>query len=199
MRMPVKWFVAFLWTMRTSHTCRRLDCGGAPPVLEHNIFEFNGQSFSQRHRVAMGTKLAPTLATLYLAQIEEEFLRGRLLRPLVWFRFIDNIFAVWSYDRPALDLFLADLNVLQPRLRFTATISATEVVFLDLVVYKSPTFVVSGRLDSRLHQKPTRHMAYVRGQSYHPQYCDWSDPTSPLGLLGVCLVLCRTGAPGATF
>ena len=139
-------------------------------VLEHNIFEFNGQVFSQRHGVAMGTKLAPALATLYLAHIEEEFLRGHSQRPLVWFRYIDDIFAVWSYDRPAFDLFLADLNALRPRLRFTATISATEVVFLDLVVYKGPSFVASGRLDSRLYRKPTMHMAYVRGQSYHPPH-----------------------------
>lgn len=63
-------------------------------VLEHNIFVFNGQYFSQRHGVAMGTKLAPALATLYLTHIEEDFLDGLSLRPLVWFRYIDDIFCV---------------------------------------------------------------------------------------------------------
>lgn len=139
-------------------------------VLEHNVFVFNGQYFSQRHGVAMGTKLAPALATLYLAHIEEEFLDGLTLRPLVWFRYIDDVFCVWTHGRPAFDSFLDAINSLRPRLHFTATLSDVEVVFLDLVVYKGPTFATTGQLDSRLYRKPTMHMSYVRGTSHHPPH-----------------------------
>ena len=118
----------------------------------------------------MGTKLAPALATLFLAGIEERFLATASCKPVLWLRYIDDILCVWSHGRPEFTTFLAALNNLRPRLRFTATISATDVVFLDLVLYKGTDFHVTGRLQSRLHRKDTMHQLYVRGSSFHPPH-----------------------------
>lgn len=44
-------------------------------VLQNNVFNFN-DIFSQLHGVAVGTKLAPALAALFLSHIEEPYIRA---------------------------------------------------------------------------------------------------------------------------
>ena len=43
-------------------------------VLKNNIFQFNGRVYSQICGVAMGTKLAPALATIYIGFLEQQVL-----------------------------------------------------------------------------------------------------------------------------
>jgi hypothetical protein len=43
-------------------------------IPKHNIFEFNSNMFRQIKGTAMGTKIAPAYATLFLNKIETEFL-----------------------------------------------------------------------------------------------------------------------------
>ena len=43
-------------------------------VLSNNVFQFDGRFFSQRCGIAMGTKLAPALATIVVADFEEKYL-----------------------------------------------------------------------------------------------------------------------------
>ena len=40
-------------------------------VPKNTVFSFNSEMYRQLYGVAMGTKLAPTLATIYLALLEE--------------------------------------------------------------------------------------------------------------------------------
>ena len=47
----------------------------------------------------MGTKLAPALAALVLAEMEEEFLTHQNIKPLFWKRYIDDILLVWPSGR----------------------------------------------------------------------------------------------------
>lgn len=46
-------------------------------VLKSNIFEFDNLVFTQTCGLAMGTKLAPALATIFIGQLEEAFLSSR--------------------------------------------------------------------------------------------------------------------------
>ena len=46
-------------------------------VLKNNVFKFG--DFAQLHGVTMGTKLAPALATIYIDDLEEQFLESRAL------------------------------------------------------------------------------------------------------------------------
>ena len=39
------------------------------------MFSFKREFFKQKYGVAMGTKLAPAVATIYLALLEESFLK----------------------------------------------------------------------------------------------------------------------------
>ena len=82
-------------------------------VLKNNIFEFDNLTCTQTCGIAMGTKLAPALATIYIGQLEETFLAGRTLKPEIWLRYIDDIFVVWTHTLSEFHTFLTDLNNVQ--------------------------------------------------------------------------------------
>ena len=53
--------------------------------------------FTQVCGVAMGTKLAPALATIYIGDLEEAYLDTATKQPILWVRYIDDIFTLWTY------------------------------------------------------------------------------------------------------
>ena len=71
-------------------------------VLENNIFEFNGKVKQQVAGTTIGTKFAPPYACIYTDEVEIEFLKTQELQPLVWFRYIDDIFFVWNHSEDEL-------------------------------------------------------------------------------------------------
>ena len=50
------------------------------------------------------------------------------------YRFIDHIFAIWKHGQDSLDLFLQQINLLHPTIKFTAETSMDGVNFLDTTV-----------------------------------------------------------------
>ena len=62
-------------------------------VLTCNNLTFQGSHYTQQIGTAMGTRMAPTYANLYMGLLEEQLLEQTTLKPLVWFRFIDDIFS----------------------------------------------------------------------------------------------------------
>ena len=61
-------------------------------VLKNNYFEFNGGVKQQISGTAIGTKFAPPYACIFMDQVETDFLQTQKFQPLVWFRYIDDIF-----------------------------------------------------------------------------------------------------------
>ena len=110
--------------------------------------------------LAMGTKLAPALATIYIGQLEETLLSSRALKPEVWLRYIDDIFVVWAHSLSELHTFLAEINGVQKRIKFTTEISQQSYNFLDLTMYKSPSFREAGLLSTRIYYKPTNTFSF---------------------------------------
>ena len=74
-------------TIPTSELIRMADF-----VLKNNYFELNKQIKQQISGTAIGTKLAPPYACLFMDKIETAFLETQELQPLVWFRYINDIF-----------------------------------------------------------------------------------------------------------
>ena len=60
-------------------------------VLELNNFQFNNENFIQVGGTAMGTRVAPSLANIFMARFEEEHLPAYRLEPLVFKRYIDDL------------------------------------------------------------------------------------------------------------
>ena len=79
-------------------------------VLTTNNFEFDNKHFLQIGGTAMGTKLAPSFANIFMADFEEKFVYTHPLKPLIWKRFIDDIFFIWTYGDTKLMEFVKHLN-----------------------------------------------------------------------------------------
>ena len=58
-------------------------------VLKNNIFEFNEKTCRQLRGTAIGTKMAPPYAILFLAELEEAFLQTCEYKPEAWYHYID--------------------------------------------------------------------------------------------------------------
>ena len=92
-------------------------------VLENNIFEFDSRTFQQLAGTAIGTKFAPPYACIFMDELEEEFLEGEMVKPLIWLRYIDDIFFIWTGSEEELFAFLGRLNSFSPGIKFTHEIS----------------------------------------------------------------------------
>ena len=63
-------------------------------VLQNNYFKFNGETKQQISGTNIGAKFAPPYACTFMDQAESEFLKTQIHQPLVWFRYIDDIFFI---------------------------------------------------------------------------------------------------------
>ena len=135
-------------------------------VLNCNNFTFNGEHFLQIQGVSMGTKCAPTYANLVLSVIETEFLSNLDLKPLLWLRFIDDIFVVYQHGLPNLQAMLEKFNSSHETLKLTLEWSYSHVPFLDTVVY-----IEDNALRTKLYRKPTDATNYLMYNSAHPPGC----------------------------
>ena len=54
-------------------------------VLSKNNFQFNGKHYLQISGTAMGTRVAPTYANLFMSDFEDNFVYTYTNQPLVWF------------------------------------------------------------------------------------------------------------------
>ena len=61
-------------------------------LLKNNYFEFDRSVYQQVSGTAIGTKFAPVFACILMDRLKNEFLDTRILKPLVWLRYIDDIF-----------------------------------------------------------------------------------------------------------
>ena len=104
-------------------------------ILRKNNFIFGDQHYLQIHGTAMGTRMAPSYANLFMAKLEKSLLsRPTTLKPLVWWRYIDDVFVLWTHGEEALKEFIDDLNIAHSTIKFTSEWSHTQIHFLDVLV-----------------------------------------------------------------
>ena len=148
-------------------------CELAEIVLKNNIFEFDEKTYRQLRGTAIGTKMAPPYAILFLAELEEGFLKNCKFKPEVWFRYIDDIFMVWTHGEEKLQEFLNDLNSFHDTIKFTAESSRETVNFLDVKVS-----LKNGVFSTDLYVKPTDTHQFLHPSSCHPFHCKKAIPFS---------------------
>ena len=79
-------------------------------ILTMNSFCFNGTYYLQIHGTAMGTRMAPSFANLFMGKLECEFLLTQNIKPQECWRFIEDIFAIWCHGEQLLCNFIESLN-----------------------------------------------------------------------------------------
>ena len=70
--------------------------------------------FKHLQGTAIGTKFAPPYAILFMSELEKIFSESSILKPYVWWRYIDAIFMTWQHGRKNLDIFLTPLTAVIP-------------------------------------------------------------------------------------
>ena len=85
------------------------ECG-----LKKNIFEQNLSFYKQLKGTAIGTKMAPPYAIIFLGDLEEKIFSDYDISPIVWGRYIDDIFMLRQHGEKDLKKFLEILNSYHP-------------------------------------------------------------------------------------
>ena len=130
-------------------------------ILYKNVFRFNDKFYIQKQGTAMGTKMAPAYANIFMGTLESRILSETNPSPIHWKRCIDDIFVVWTDTKESLEQFIKSINGLHPCINFTAEFSTDEITFLDLCLYKGERFTKEGILGIRTHIKPTNTQQYA--------------------------------------
>jgi hypothetical protein len=149
---------------------------GTNIVLTNNVFDFNTIIYLQIKGCAMGTKMAPTYATLTMGYLEEKYLYPEIEKiygydilmsfKIHFNRFLDDIFNLNfpHYDKE--NKVLEILNNMNEYIKFTAISSNEQIDFLDLTVILKET----GKLETDIHYKKTDGHQYLHFSSCHPSH-----------------------------
>ena len=149
-------------------------------ILENNNFFFNETMYTQVRGTAMGTKFAPTYATLVLAYLEEKLYSeietkfGKEFAIFIkenWKRFLDDCFVFWTKSKDDLKTFHLILNRLNPNLSFTMEKSEEKLPFLDILLLKNNSTILTD-----IYSKETDSKQYLNFHSCHPKHTKTSIP-----------------------
>ena len=125
-------------------------------ILKESYFTFMEKLYLQKHCTAMGTKMAPSFANIFMGALEQTLLSSspNHLIPLLWKRFIGDIFLIWTHGEESFRSIIQHLNSFHPTIKFEATHSTQSVNFLNTTVYVTP----QNTLHTTLYTKPTDRM-----------------------------------------
>ena len=164
------------------HFSKEMITEGLEIILRNNTFMFLGEMYLQEKGTAMGTKVAPTYATLVLGYLEETLYQkvedkfGREAAHHVynsWKRFLDDCFMIWKLRFGNIDDFTHILNELHPDFNFVTEQSQSSLPFLDVKVIKKRNKIITD-----LHHKVTDTRRYVPYNSSHPGHTRRNIPYS---------------------
>ena len=92
-------------------------------VLKNNFFYFDSKSEQQVLGRVIYIKFPPPYACLFMRKFDTSFLETQKLQPLVWLRYIDDIFFVWSHSEDKPNMFLHLIPVLSLRMSLMKDVS----------------------------------------------------------------------------
>ena len=119
-------------------------------VLSLNNFQFDGKNYLQVGGTAMGTRVAPSYANIFVSDFEEKHVSLYEFQPRAWYCYIDDIFCIWQYGEDELERFTNHLNSVPGTIKFMIEKSRTAVTFLDTTVS-----LENNCLETNLFVKPT--------------------------------------------
>ena len=143
-------------------------------VLTLNCFSFGDDHYKQINGVAMGTKMEPNYANLFVGFIENKvFSNYHGPKPNPYMCYIDDCVGATSSSREELNLFINSVNYFYPALKYTGEISENLLAFLDIKLS-----INDNGLSTSVHYKPTDSHNYLLHSSSHPQHVKNATPFS---------------------
>ena len=131
----------------------------------------------------MGTPMAVSFANLFMNKFEcdllDSFEKEHHKRPLLWLRFIDDIFFIWDGDESSLKVFtdycnsFASKKSMKSNIRFTSSYSQSNVIFLDMIVN-----IRADKIFTSIYSKSVDTHTYLHASSFHSRSTILSLPKS---------------------
>ena len=113
----------------------------------------------------MGIKMAPQYANIFMFNLEENFLPNTHNKPLIYLRYIDDIFMLWTHGEKKLLQFYKDFNSEDPDIHVTMNHSTEKVNFLDTTIR-----LKNNTIQTSLYKKLTHSQTYLHPTSSHPPH-----------------------------
>jgi predicted GIY-YIG superfamily endonuclease/flagellar basal body rod protein FlgC len=133
--------------------------------VTNTYFQFNSDFYKQKKGMAMGSPLSPVLCNIFMEQLEEKAIATFQTKPLVWKRYVDDIFFIWPGDEHSVKTFHDHLNMQDQDINFTIELEVEGCLpFLDVEVIR-----VKDRITTRVYRKPTNSNLYLQYDSAHPK------------------------------
>ena len=136
-------------------------------VLDNNNFNVTpDRQFIQTDGTAIGSKLGRNYACTYMGQWEKQLLCRTPFKPLIYLRYIDDIFGIWLHGEQELRNFHQSANQIHSKIQVDLRTSQSEIEFLDVTVKLDK----DGFLTTDLFIKPTDSKSYLHFNSEHPMH-----------------------------
>ena len=128
----------------------------ATSLIDLNL---NNSMYKKTDKVAMGSPLGPALTNIFVGYCEEN-LFSVTQKPLIYFRYVDDTFAIFDHEAEA-DAFLTKLNCLYLALKFTFEKEKGKCLpFFDVYVERTDV-----RYETSVYRKPTFIGQFLRWES----------------------------------
>ena len=109
---------------------------------------FNGEYFQQNFGVIMGTNVAPILANIYMATLEnllkeKSKTNTKIIWPVLFKRFIDDGFGITEANKEEFEFWIHKFNLLRETITIDKFKYENVVDFMDLYVFKGVSFFLN--------------------------------------------------------
>ncbi|KAJ8955033.1 hypothetical protein NQ318_000465 [Aromia moschata] len=126
---------------------------------------YNGEYFQQHEGTAIFDSLSPFIANHFMSKFETEVKDKFDYFPRIWFRYVDDIFAVFDTKASSLDNLVPKLNNHFPTIKFTYEMEHNEQLpFLDVLDIRNS----ENKFEFDVYRKETATLRYIPNDSHHP-------------------------------
>ena len=98
-------------------------------TLKNNHFENEELKYNQKRAFATGTKFAPLYFNLVMVGLEKRIFQKSKFKFLLWLRYLDEIFCIWTQDSQKLNEFFNRINSLHPTMKLQWIIPQKKLTF----------------------------------------------------------------------
>ena len=103
--------------------------------LKGNDFEFNGEMYQQVCGCAIGKRFSPNVASFYVAEWEEAAISKSSKAPLLYLRYLNDIFVIWPHSKEEFWNLFEILNQQDDNIKRKTTLLDKSDDFLDVTIY----------------------------------------------------------------
>ena len=123
----------------------------------------------------MGTICTPAYVNIFMAEFEQKYVYPLIKdKSVLFLRYIDDIFMVWTKSEKQLKDFISKLNPKYPSIKFDYKFDCKQIEFLGTLVYIDQ----QNNLQNTLFRKSSDRQKFINAKLEHPHSLKKSIPYS---------------------